>query len=352
MYRQAAEETADISVSLDKEKHLLPEEILKILCSEERRGKARQEIQQWNKKGIGLVDIDNPRYPGALKPIYEAPLVLFYKGEIPKDWQRCPCVGIVGTRRPDHSGLEIAKHFGSSCANAGFCVVSGIAMGIDAAAHEGALDSVLDFPTIAVLGAGVDTVYPTVNASLYKRILDRGGLLLSQFEPGTKPFPANFLNRNRIIAGLSRSVIVIQASLKSGSLVTARYAMEEGREVMVLPGNVNNPHYEGSNALIRDGAHLVRNIDDVCEVFGLDVEHGVKAGNAPRVPFSVAQQKIIDTLRQAESVNYDVLSQSFCNPSAFAHEVLQLELLDIISRKPGNFLALKQEYRDLNKREE
>ncbi|NMC64239.1 MAG: DNA-protecting protein DprA [SAR324 cluster bacterium] len=306
-----------------------------------------QQIKDWEKRGIRLLDFNSPAYPNSLRTIYAPPLVLYCKGRLPEKWEERPCISIVGSRKPDCEGLELARSFGLSCANSGLCVVSGIAMGIDAAAHEGALESILDFPTIAVLGQGVDLIYPVVNANLYTRLVERGGLILSQFEPGTKPFPANFLNRNRIIAGLSVGIIVIEAGLKSGSLVTARYGLEEGREVMVLPGNVSNPHYEGSNSLIRDGAHLVRSVDDVMEVIGW-TKKSQASSVTKALPFSADQQKLIDLLRHSETLHYDTLAREFSDPSTFAREILQLELLDIISRRPGNYLALQPQYRHEN----
>ncbi len=323
----------------------VPSAIREKLWKRELVSETREKFSKWAKKGMSVICLSSPEYPPALKEIFEPPLVLYYRGSCPARWEKHLFVSIVGTRRPDAAGLEIAGRFGRECGECGLCVVSGIAMGVDAAAHQGALDSAAPFPTIAVLAHGVDIEYPVMNHRLYERLLDRGGLLLSHFEPGERPFPANFLNRNRLIAGLSSGVIVIQAGLRSGSLVTARFALEEGREVMVVPGGIQNPHYEGSNALIREGASLVRNIDDVLHALGINT--GKKAAAPGRIPFSPSQEKIIGLLASQEAVHYDTLIREFPERNMLAHEVLQLELLDVVSRRPGNLLSLQPHIRKM-----
>lgn len=306
---------------------------------------AKDKLKNWAKKGTGIVCLSSPAYPPALNEIFEPPFVLYYRGAFPTEWKNHVSVSIVGTRRPDAAGLEIARRFGRECGECGLSVVSGIAMGVDAAAHEGALDSPAVLPTIAILAHGVDIEYPVMNHRLYRRLLDQGGLLLSHFEPGERPFPANFLSRNRIIAGLSPGVIVIQAGLRSGSLVTARFALEEGREVMVVPGGIQNPHYEGSNALIREGASLVRNMEDILHALGIRAGNGRSAPGS--IPFSPPQEKIINVLASRETVHYDTLARDFPDRNMLAHEVLQLELLDVITRRPGNLLALQPHIRKI-----
>lgn len=309
--------------------------------SREEKESARSSIMEWKKKGYRLVSLSDCSYPSLLRETYEPPLVLFYKGMLPEDWNSMLLLSIVGTRRPDPSGVEIARNFSSACSLQGICIVSGLAMGIDAAAHAGAIDAASRCgrrnPTIAVLAHGLDTQYPAVNTGLYGRIVDEGGLLITQYEPGEKPFPSRFLERNRIIAGLSRGVVVVQAGRRSGALVTARYALEEGREVMAVPGGINDPRYEASNSLIRDGAHLVRSADDIFDVLGLTPAGGHES-DAP--PLTEMQQRILKLLRECDSAHYDDLASECGSRALFAHEVLQLELSGMISRRPGNMLAL------------
>ncbi len=202
--------------------------------------------------------ISDPRYPPLLRNIPAAPLVLFLRGR--PQALRMEGVAVVGARRATPGGLETARALGHDLAAGGLCVVSGLALGVDAAAHQGALTAA--GATIAVLGSGPDRVYPRRHAALAEGILEHGALV-SEFIPGTPPAPANFPRRNRIISGLCRATVVVEAGLRSGSLVTARLAAEQGREVGAVPGAVQNPMASGTNQLLHDGAALIRDAADV-----------------------------------------------------------------------------------------
>lgn len=206
------------------------------------------------------IHFDDAAYPKLLKEIANPPTTLFAMGNI--DLLHTPQIAIVGTRKPTINGRETAKQFAAYLAKAGFTITSGLALGIDGASHEGALQ--VEGNTIAVLGNGFHHIYPKSHHALYTRIAEHG-LLLSEFEPSTAPRAENFPKRNRIISGLSVATLVVEAAVKSGSLITAHLASEQGREVFAIPGSIHNPQARGCHALIKNGAKLIETVDDVLE---------------------------------------------------------------------------------------
>ena len=210
-----------------------------------------------------LVTIHSDEYPLLLKETPDPPVVLFAHGclDVLKNIQ----VGIVGSRNPDVAGRKLADEFARELVYAGATVTSGLALGIDGCSHQGALDA--GGHTIAVTGNGLDMIYPARHKALAEKIVE-SGILVSEFPSGTKPIPANFPRRNRIISGMSTGILVIQAACRSGSLITARYAMEQGREVFAIPGSILNPLAKGCHTLIKQGAKLVESIDDIVEELG------------------------------------------------------------------------------------
>lgn len=207
-----------------------------------------------------LITIDHPEYPVALKGIDQAPVVLFAKGNM--ELMNGACLGMVGTRNPTKLGAQTAELFANQLAKAGITVVSGLALGIDAASHQGAVREVGS--TVAVMACGLDRVYPARNRAIAHEIAQHG-LLLSEFAPGVQARPEYFPRRNRIISGLSLGVLVVEAAMKSGTLVTARYASEQGREVFAIPGSIHTPTARGCHWLIKQGAKLVESADDILE---------------------------------------------------------------------------------------
>ena len=208
---------------------------------------------------VKLVSIYDEAYPKALKEIHDPPLVLYVKGEIP---QTNYAIGIVGSRDCSYYGLKAASIFSAELAKEGIPIISGGAKGIDTAAHEAALKA--GGTTVAVLGCGLDIVYPTSNKYLFERIAERGAVI-SEYPPGTEPRAMNFPARNRIIVGLSRGIVVAEAARKSGALITAHIAADEGREVYCVPGNIFEKSSIGCHELIRTGAKLVDNVQDILE---------------------------------------------------------------------------------------
>ena len=207
-----------------------------------------------------LWTLDHPHYPAALREIPDPPLCLFVRGQCRPLPERC--VALVGSRNATRQGLDNARDFARTLADLGWCVVSGLALGIDGAAHQGALASQQPDSTLAVVGTGLDQTYPAQHRLLADEIASRS-LLMSELVPGTPPLAVHFPRRNRIIAGLTRATVVVEASLRSGSLITANQALEQGRDVMAVPGSIHSTQSRGCHALIKQGAKLVESIEDI-----------------------------------------------------------------------------------------
>lgn len=216
--------------------------------------------------GIHVVTADDPRFPAALLTLPDLPPALWYRGNLASLDRSV--VAVVGSRAASAVGMETAARLAEGLARAGVVVASGLARGIDSAAHKGALEAGV---TVAVLGSGPDIIYPPEHRALAARVAE-SGVLLSEYPPGTAPLPFRFPQRNRLISGLSRAVVVIEAAEGSGSLITAACALEQGREVFAVPGNVLSGRSRGAHALIRDGAGIVERADDVLLELGLPVE--------------------------------------------------------------------------------
>lgn len=227
--------------------------------------------------GRDLLTIQDPRYPAQLRETLGAPLALFTQGD--PDLLPMPQLGIVGARSASPQGLENARAFAAELARRGLIITSGLALGIDGAAHQGALDA--DGYTIAVFGTGLDRVYPARHRELAHRIAEKG-LLISEFSPATASKAENFPRRNRVISALSLGVLVVEATLDSGSLITARYANEQGRDVFAIPGSIHNPMARGCHRLIRQGAKLVETVDDILEEIAPHIAHRRQASPAPQ----------------------------------------------------------------------
>ena len=233
--------------------------------------RARAERLRAREAGIHVLAWNDPLTPAHLNAISDAPPALWYRGSL--DCLNQPTVAIVGSRAASAVALETARRIATDLASRGITVVSGLARGVDSAAHRGALDA---GRTIAVLGSSVDHIYPAEHAELARRIAD-SGLVVSEYPPGTPPLAFHFPMRNRLISGLSRAVVVIEASDKSGSLITASCAAEQGRDVMAVPGNVLSGRNRGGHALIRDGAKIVECADDIVVELGLRPAAGIDA---------------------------------------------------------------------------
>lgn len=226
---------------------------------------AEETLSDCAKAGLQVLTYDSSLYPRRLKAIYDPPIVLYYRGTLP-DFDKLPTIGVVGTRHPSVYGRQAAKRLGGEIAAAGGLVVSGLAEGIDGAAMEAALSA--GFPAVGVLGCGADVVYPRKHKALFQET-ERLGCILSEYAPGSPPLGWHFPRRNRIISGLSCGVVVVEAPERSGSLLTAKHALEQGRDVFVVPGNVDMESFRGSNRLLRSGAIAVSSGRDVMEEYDL-----------------------------------------------------------------------------------
>ena len=261
------------------------------------------EIYEWGiREGCQFLIRGHSGYPRLLEEIFDPPLVLYARGQLSA--LESPCVAIVGTRRPTLYGLQMAQGLASDLGARGISIASGLARGIDAAAHRGCLDG--NGKTIAVLGCGIDVVYPREHRQLAKKVLENG-LLLSEFIPGTSPAPQNFPVRNRIISGLALGTLIVEASEYSGSLITARLAMEQNREVFALPGNLTSPQSFGPNFLIKQGAKLVQSWRDVVEEMPSDLRREILIREDARPPqkpelgfLSGEESRILDLLKLDE----------------------------------------------------
>ncbi len=278
-------------------------------------------------EGRSLVCLADPDYPPALLALADAPLALFAAGR--RALLGEPAVAIVGSRSATRQGVQNASAFAAALARSGLCIVSGMAQGIDGAAHRGALDA--QGGTVAILGTGPDVAYPASHARLAGEIAERG-LLLSEYAPGTSPRTHHFPRRNRLIAALCRGVLVVEATTHSGSLITARLAGELGREVFASPGSIHSPQARGCHRLIRDGAKLVERAQDVLEEL-----HVVPAAAPAAASCAAPAHQALLAAMGHDPVDIDTLARHLEHDTgATAAALLELELAGRVERLPGN----------------
>ncbi len=295
--------------------------------------------------------LDDGTYPALLREIPDPPITLYVRGR----WQECleaPCVGVVGSRRCSTYGQNVAAMFARDLASRGVTIVSGLARGIDAAAHRGALEA--GGRTVAVLGTGIDEVYPRDHKKLAAEILERGGAHVSQFPLATPPVAENFPYRNRVISGLSLGVVIVEASEKSGSLITARLAMEQNREVYAVPGNVTSKNSFGTNYLIKSaGAKLVQTWQDVAAEFPPDLaaallppatgkESRAHASHAPPADLTEQERALFKLLSTDTPAHIDALAEGTGLPvQELTGVLLGLEMRELIRQLPGRCFVRK-----------
>ncbi len=293
-----------------------------------------QEMEKAGKAGVRIVTLVDAEYPALLREIDDPPLALYARGRLPVDTQKA--IAVVGTRRGTQYGKMVGAKLASQLALRGISVVSGLAAGIDAAAHQGALD--VGGQTVAVLGCGVDVAYPKRNQPLYERIAVEG-TVLSEYPLGMRPAKWTFPQRNRILSGLSRGVVVVQAPERSGSLITARLALEQGREVFAVPGNISTTTSAGTNRLIKQGAKLIESADDILEEFA-DLRRMTRAA----APVEKAEDEVTLTDRERrvyelislEPVHVDdIIARADLSPTEASHVLLLLQLEDLVVEVEG-----------------
>jgi DNA processing protein len=274
-----------------------------------------------------VIPLGDPRYPNALLEAPDPPLLLYVQGRV--ELLQAESIAIVGSRSPTPQGTDNARAFASHLSHGGTTIVSGLAMGIDAAAHAGALEGAAS--TIAVVGTGLDQIYPKRNSTLWQRIA-REGLIVSEYSLGMPPLAANFPRRNRIIAGLARGTLVVEATLQSGSLITARMANEAGREVFAIPGSIHSPQSRGCHALIKQGAKLVETAQDVLEELSWRPATSAKWSAADAPP---GTDPLLDALG-FDPVTLDALvARTGASAAELSVRLLDLELDGHVARLPG-----------------
>ncbi len=293
-----------------------------------------------------VITLGDIRYPQALLDTEDPPLLLYLMGPARllnhQPFPRERCLAVVGSRNPTAQGAENARLFARTLHSAGLTIVSGLALGVDAAAHEGALDVAVPgsgaAATIAVVGTGLDRVYPRKNLDLAHRIATNG-LLVSEYPLGTPPLPANFPKRNRIISGLSEGTLVVEAALASGSLITARMAVEQGREVFAIPGSIHAPQSRGCHALIRQGAKLVESAQDVLEELRMPAISGVGPSVIPSQDTATEADTSQSPLLEAlgfDPMSVDALvARTGMDAASLQVALLELELEGRVARLPG-----------------
>lgn len=314
-------------------------------------------------KNISILTYGDGSYPRKLKNISDPPMVLYYKGRLP-DWESVPVIGIVGTRKASAYGIKNGRRFGGEIAASGALVVSGAASGIDGAAMRGAMEQ--GRPVVGVLGNGVDVVYPPVNRKLYAET-EKFGCLISEYIPGTPPYRGNFPRRNRIISGMSDGVLVVESPERSGALITATMAGEQGRDVFVIPGNIDTPTCQGSNRLLRNGGTAVfsgwdvleeyadrypgrvRPAEAVCPPEAADdkktVDNPKKSGYSDRVrpqtPLSEQEERVYRCLTEQPQLVDGVISQTGLSAAEVLRILTKLSIKGMVKNHPGRQISRK-----------
>jgi DNA processing protein len=325
----------------DLESCRLPAPVAQSIVKKEAFKRAEKELAGvQNIAGCSLLNWTDPEYPQTLLQIYDPPVMLYVRGD--PQVLNLPSLSIVGTRRPTLYGTQMAQRLGRDLAARGLVIVSGMARGIDAIGHQGAMDA--HGRAIGVLGTGIDVCYPKENKKLYEKVLERGAII-SEFPLRTHPAPENFPIRNRIVAGMPLGAVVIEGAQYSGSLITARLAMEFGREVFGVPGNVTQPVSFAPNQLIKQGAKLVTSAEDVIEELPTPIRAALLKAERPEAEqrnllaaaeLAGSEKKLYELLNVEQPVHIDdIVERSGLNSSEVLATLFDLEMKGIIRQLPG-----------------
>lgn len=316
-----------------KEWQLTEPAIARLLAAKKQLKACEQVIRRSEEEGIEIVSFFDENYPWLLREIPDPPVVLYVKGKITALLE--PMIAVVGSRNCSEYGYQMAIELGKHLALAGVCVVSGMAMGIDGAAHFGALQN---GATIGILGTGVNICYPSCNRQLYSRIIDQGAVI-SEYPPDTKGLPFHFPKRNRLISGMTYGTVVVEAAEKSGSLITAQLAMDYDREIYAVPGNVHQKLSEGTNTLLKLGARCVMSAEDVIDALpnGLCIKSQLSNKNRNKLDNELAQEERIVYAKVSQQ---PIMFEKLLVSTQLSYErintiLLQLEIKGLIQRLPG-----------------
>jgi DNA processing protein len=298
------------------------------------------ELQRIEKAGVRVVSRDDTEYPKNLREIYDPPLVLYVKGALTD--RDALAIAVVGSRRTSLYGQDMARKLAFQLARVGVTVVSGLARGIDTAAHNGALQA--KGRTVAVIGCGIDVVYPAENKKLADEIVEKGGAVVTEFPFGVQPDRQNFPMRNRIISGWSLGVVVVEANLKSGALITANQAGEQGRQVFAVPGRADSILSRGANKLIKDGAKLTEDVEDILGEFEYllpktareSAEAGLEGGGIkPALQLSETEEKVMAQVGNEEVAIDEIIRASGLTTACVSATLLALEMKRLVRQLPG-----------------
>jgi DNA processing protein len=299
-------------------------------------------LERTDKIGAKLLSIDDEAYPEMLRHTYDPPIILWYKGD--KNVFSNPGIAVIGTRRPGRYGLDQTEKWVKALVQNGICINSGLAYGVDAKAHQTAVDN--GGKTIAVLGSGIDVIYPAKNTKLAAQIIEQGGAVVSEYVPGTPPDAGNFPGRNRVVSGMSHGTLVVESGIKGGSMITARYALDQNREVFVVPHQLDYLQGEGCNYLIRTGqGKLVQSLEDILEE--ISVETSKTETNHPKLKkwknldLNEEEEALCILLEQTESMHIDMISEQLSTPTfKLLPVILELELKGAIKQRAGKHFEL------------
>ncbi len=298
-------------------------------------------LEKAHNVGASLLTLGDDAYPELLKHIYDPPLVLWYKGDPAA--LGLPGIAVIGTRSPSRYGLQQAEYWTQKLVKNGLAINSGLAYGIDARAHQTTLDH--GGRTVAVLGSGIDQIYPAKNISLAHRIAENGGLVMSEFLPGTQPDAGNFPERNRIVSGMSHGVLVVESGVKGGSMITARLAIDQNREVFVVPHHLGYLKGEGCNQLIREGqGKLIQKLQDIMEELSVHIHPGENDEKPvpgwKEMPLSTEERSLCELLENRK-LHIDQISELTGEPSyKLLPLMLELEMKGAITQKAGKYFEL------------
>ena len=296
------------------------------------------ELKRVRDFGATVITQESPSYPRPLREIHAPPIVLYVWGELQERDHHA--IGVIGARRTTHYGMESAKKLSYQLAYAGLTVISGLARGIDTAAHQGALAA--KGRTVAVIGAGLAKLYPPENAVLAEKIRSGNGAIVSEFSMAVEPDRQTFPIRNRIISGWSHGILVVEAGLNSGALITSAQALEQGRSVYAVPGHINAPSAMGSNRLIQQGAKLVMDASDILndlQILLPDTKPSPETAVRPLPPLSAEERRVYDAIEQTETPIDDIAAKSELPTSMVSSILLQLELKRLVKQLPGKYFV-------------
>jgi DNA processing protein len=296
------------------------------------------ELDRIRELGAKVITQESPAYPKSLREIHAPPIVLYIWGELQDRDHHA--IGVIGARRTTHYGAESAKKLAYQLAYAGLTVISGLARGIDTAAHQGALAA--KGRTIAVIGSGLAKLYPPENAGLAEKIRAENGAIVSEFSMEIEPDRQTFPMRNRIISGWSHGVLVVEAGLNSGALITASQALEQGRSVYAVPGHINAPSAMGSNRLIQQGAKLVMDASDILDDLQIllpEAKPSPKAAMRPLPALSEEERRIFDAIEATETSIDEITEKTDLPSSTVSSTLLQLELKRLVKQLPGKYFV-------------